>query len=272
MAQSQVHVEALLPWFIASFFLVVHPTNPFIWIITTIVESSITFQTVLETFCMFILSSLYSVSGTIFCNSTNISTLPPTPGFPGGSAGKESACNEGGPALIPGSGRSTGEVIGYPLRYSRASLVAQTIKNLPAIRETWVRSWVGKIPWRGNDYPLQYSGLENSMDYIVHGLQRVGHDWEKSLYLSTPCGAWKWSESCLVVSMMPGVSSKYRLSKECTHYFSEGSLKKLKFLICGRYNNVPACISQKSQGFYIIKADFLLISWLLAVFQFRWLI
>ena len=172
MAQSQVHVEVLLPWFIASFFLVVHPTNPFIWIITTIVESSITFQTVLETFCMFTLSSLYSVSGTIFCNPTNISALPPTPGFPGSSAGKEPACNEGGPALIPGSGRSTGEVIGYPLQYSWASLVVQTIKNLPAIRETWVQSWVGKIPWRGNDYPLQYSGLENSMDYIVHGVAK----------------------------------------------------------------------------------------------------
>ena len=48
-------------------------------------------------------------------------------GFPDGSVGKESACNEGDPGLIPGSGRSTGEGIGYPLQYSWASLVAKTI-------------------------------------------------------------------------------------------------------------------------------------------------
>ena len=41
---------------------------------------------------------------------------------------------------IPGSGRSPGEVIGYPLQYSWASLVAQAVKNLPAVRETWVQS------------------------------------------------------------------------------------------------------------------------------------
>ena len=64
----------------------------------------------------------------------------PTPvflGFPGGSAGKESACNVGDLGLIPGLGRSLGE---------------------------------------GNGYPLQFSGLENSMDSISMGSQRVGHD------------------------------------------------------------------------------------------------
>ena len=51
--------------------------------------------------------------------------------YNGSSAGKESACNAGDPGLIPGLGRSPGE---------------------------------------GNGYPLQYSGLENSMDCIVHGV------------------------------------------------------------------------------------------------------
>ena len=69
-------------------------------------------------------------------------------GFPGNSAGKVSSCNAGDPDSIPGSGRSPGEVIGYPLQYSWASLVAQTVKNLPSMPETWVRPWVGKIPWR----------------------------------------------------------------------------------------------------------------------------
>ena len=52
-------------------------------------------------------------------------------GFPGGSAGKESACNMGDLGSIPSLGRSSGE---------------------------------------GKGYPVQYSGLENSMDCIVHGL------------------------------------------------------------------------------------------------------
>ena len=43
------------------------------------------------------------------------------PGFPDSSVGKESACNAGNPGLIPGSGRSAGEGIGYPLQYSWAS-------------------------------------------------------------------------------------------------------------------------------------------------------
>ena len=59
-------------------------------------------------------------------------------GFPDNSVGKESACNAGDPRLIPGSGRSAGEGIGYPLQFSWASLVAQLVKNPPAMRETWV--------------------------------------------------------------------------------------------------------------------------------------
>ena len=61
-------------------------------------------------------------------------------GFPHSSVGKESACNEGDPSSIPGSGRSAGEGLGYPFQYSWASLVAHLVKNLPAMWETWVRS------------------------------------------------------------------------------------------------------------------------------------
>ena len=59
-------------------------------------------------------------------------------GFPGSSAGKETACNAGDIDWIPGSGKSPGEGIGYPLQYSWASLVAQMVNNLPATWETWV--------------------------------------------------------------------------------------------------------------------------------------
>ena len=54
-----------------------------------------------------------------------------------------------------------------------ASLVAQTVKNLPAMWETWVQSLGWEDPLeKGKDYPLQYSGLENSMDCIVHGVAK----------------------------------------------------------------------------------------------------
>ena len=61
-------------------------------------------------------------------------------GFSDSSVGKESACNAGDPGSIPRSGRLTGEGIGYPLQYSWAFLVAQLVKNLPAMWETWVQS------------------------------------------------------------------------------------------------------------------------------------
>ena len=57
-------------------------------------------------------------------------------GFPGSSASKESICSAGDPGL----GSSPGEGIGYPLQFSWASLVAQMVKNPPAMWETYVQS------------------------------------------------------------------------------------------------------------------------------------
>ena len=55
----------------------------------------------------------------------------------------------------------------------RASLVAQLVKNLPAMQERpGFDPWVGKTPGDGKGYPLQYSGLENSTDYSM-ALQRI---------------------------------------------------------------------------------------------------
>ena len=75
-------------------------------------------------------------------------------GFPDSSVGKESAYNVGDPGSIPVSGRSAGEVIGYPLQYSWASLVTQLIKNPSAMWETWVPSLGLEAPLeRGKGYP-----------------------------------------------------------------------------------------------------------------------
>ena len=61
-------------------------------------------------------------------------------GLPDSSDGKESAFNAGDPGWIPGLRTSAGEGIGYRLQYSWASLVAQLVKNMPAMQETWVWS------------------------------------------------------------------------------------------------------------------------------------
>ena len=60
------------------------------------------------------------------------------------------------PVLFPGLGRSPGEGIGYPLQYSRASLVAQMVKNPPIMQETPILG-LGRSPGERIGYPLQYS-------------------------------------------------------------------------------------------------------------------
>ena len=76
-------------------------------------------------------------------------------GFPGGSAGKESACNAGDPGSIPELGRSAGKGMGCPLQYSWASLVAQLVKNSPTMQETWFNSWVRRSHRRRDRLPTQ---------------------------------------------------------------------------------------------------------------------
>ena len=76
-------------------------------------------------------------------------------GFPGGLDGKTSACNVGDLGWIPGLGRSPGE---------------------------------------GKGYPLQYSGLENSMGFIVHG---VAKSWTQLNDFHFTSGVWEWGLLCL---------------------------------------------------------------------------
>ena len=72
--------------------------------------------------------------------------------------------------MIPGLGRSPGEGIGYRLQYSWASLVAQLVKNPPAMwGDLGSIPGLGRSPWEGKGYPLQDSSLENSVGCIIHG-------------------------------------------------------------------------------------------------------
>jgi len=93
-------------------------------------------------------------------------------GFPDSSLGKESACNSGDPGLIPASGRSTREGIGYPLQYSWVWLPTPVFLGFPcgsSDKESACNAGdlgsvceLGRSPGEGNGYPLQYSCLENS--------------------------------------------------------------------------------------------------------------
>ena len=104
-------------------------------------------------------------------------------GFPDRSAGKESSCNTGDSGPIPGSGRSPGEGIGYPLQYSWAFLVAQLVKNPPAIHKILVLLLGQEVPlekgmatlssilaWR-IPWTEEHDGLQPM------GLERAGYDW-----------------------------------------------------------------------------------------------
>jgi len=103
-------------------------------------------------------------------------------GFPGGSDGKESACNVGDLGSILGLKSFPGEGIGYSLQYSWASPVTQIVKNPPAMWETWVQFLSQKDPLEEGMATLssilawrilwteEPSGLQSM------GSQRVGHD------------------------------------------------------------------------------------------------
>ena len=96
--------------------------------------------------------------------------------FPGSSADKKSACNAGDHSSIPRLGRSPGEWIGCPLQYSWISLVAQTVENPLAMRETWVQS----LGWEDSPEDSSILALTILMDRGAPqsmGLHRVRHDW-----------------------------------------------------------------------------------------------
>ena len=99
------------------------------------------------------------------------------------SAGKEYACNAGVLDLISGSESSPAEGISYPFQYSWVSLVAQMVKNPPAMWETWVQVLDGKIPWRkaGQPIPVFLCGespwTEEPGKLQSMRVQRVRHNW-----------------------------------------------------------------------------------------------
>ena len=96
----------------------------------------------------------FSVHGMLQARKLKWIATPFSKAFPDSSVGKESACNVGDPSSIPGSGRSTGEGIGYPLQHSWASLVAG--KDSPCnVGDLGLVPELGRSPGEGKSYLLQ---------------------------------------------------------------------------------------------------------------------
>ena len=119
--------------------------------------------------------------------------------FPGSSAGKEPTCSAGDPGSVAGLGRSAGEGIGYPLQYPWPRPVAQLVKNLPAMQETWVRSLAWEDPlekgkathsvsWPGESHGLYSPWKELDM---TEGLSLPGCFWD------FPSGSAGWNPPAL---------------------------------------------------------------------------
>ena len=103
-------------------------------------------------------------------------------GFPDTSTGKESSCNEGEPGSIPGFGISSGEGIGYPLQYSWVSLVAQTVKDPPAMQETWFWS----LGWED----LLEESMANHSSILVWRIPMDRVAWQATIQVVAK--SWTW--------------------------------------------------------------------------------
>ena len=146
----------------------------------------------------------------------------------------------------PGLGGSPGEGIGYPLQYLQASLVAQMVKNLPTMQETWVRSlgWEDTLEeGMATHSSILAWRISWSQELQSMGLQRVGHGWGTKLthtpsplvvtthLLSSPwiCLFWmfhKWtctiSDLLWLISFMEHNVFKIPLSCSLCQYFFYG--------------------------------------------------
>ena len=124
-----------------------------------------------------------------------------------------------------------------------ASLVAQMVKNLPAVQKSWVWSLVGRSPREGNGYPLQYSCLKNSMDRGAWwatvwggGLKRVRHDWTAFTHFQTLDSSsfkhfLKLNSSPLLFIVYKNGNKGPEILRNCSK-IPYGHIKKLGILFC----------------------------------------
>ena len=165
--------------------------------VTSIVSKTLT-QDIVELQCHHFLSPFNEETTTF--TTTNFWFIV-TIGLPGGSAGAESICNVGDPDSIPGLGSSPGEGVGYPLLYSWTSLVAQTVKNLPAMWETWVWSL-------GREDPLE-EGIATHSNILSERIHMDRGAGQATVHGATKSRTWlsDWAQhstvSILITSKIP---------------------------------------------------------------------
>ena len=119
--------------------------------------------------CMELNGRVYSLANSMGWVSALGLFHPPSAGFPDSSVGKESAGNARDPGLIPGSERSSGGGIGYPLGFPGSSADKESTCNA---RDPGLIPGSERSTGEGKGYPLQHSGLENSMYCILHGVTK----------------------------------------------------------------------------------------------------
>ena len=123
-----------------------------------------------------------------YINSKNVSALSTMVCCSGSSAGKEFTCNAEEPVSIHGSGKCTGEGIGYPLQYFWTSLVDQKVKDLPAMQKTWFWS----LGWEDilEKGPATHSSILVWKIPWTTGLQRVRHNWATFTFSDRKSKTW----------------------------------------------------------------------------------
>ena len=104
-------------------------------------------------------------------------------GFPCGSAGKESTCNERDLGSVPGLGRFPGEGKGYPLQYSGLENSMDCIVRGFAKSRTWLSDLEKEMATHSSILAWRIPWMEEPRRLQSMGLQRVGHNWATSLLL-----------------------------------------------------------------------------------------
>ena len=166
-------------------------------------------------------------------------------GFPESSVGKESTCNAGDLSLIPGSGRSSGEGIGYPLQYSWAFLVAQLVKN-PTCNagELGLITGLGRSLGERKGYPLQYSGPDNSMDCMVHGVTKSWTQLNDFHFTLQPAKGGQWIGQC----PYPPFPLLARDLEQAAQVFVSSFAHLEKGVTCYRLPRAATCLGWMSPG------------------------
>ena len=131
-----------------------------------------------------------------------------------------------------------------------ASLVAQLVKDLPAMRETWVQSipGLGRSPGEGKGYPSQYSGLENSMDCKDYGVARSRTRLSDSHWIWAQ--EWDYSHMPTLFLVIWGTSKLFSIVS-VTIYIPTNNVGRFSspaFIICRLFSDFPGGTNGKESS------------------------